>query len=1217
MCANQTGDFVKQTNQRSAISAGSFRSYLGAVITSLIGLAAFTPAAVHAQTVQFESAQLGTIGSGLADPNDVAVDGHGNVYIADTVNSRALKETLSGGVYIQTVVGSGFLDPLGVAVDASGNIYIADSNHGRIVKEAPSGDSYTQTVAVPSVGQDVSPSKVAVDGNGDLYVAGNAPGIYKETLSSNGYIESNIPISARLPTGLAVDSAGNIYAVSSGSAFLVKETPSGGGYTETDVPIGNGSRTYYGIAVDGSGNLYLTDLYHAVVVKETVSGDSYTETTVATGGNPTGIAVDANGNVYVAEPGSNQVVKDATGSINFGPINVCQPGQSAPSPCGNTITLNYNVTASGTLGTPNVLTMGAPNLDFTLASGSTCTGTVTAGSTCTVNVTFTPRVAGVRNGAVQIVDNSGNLLATTYLNGTGNAPQIAYNSASPITLGGGFSSPVGVAVDGNGDVFVADAYNNTVKEMVAVNGSIPADPTITAYGGFIFPTGMAIDGSGNIYVADTENNAIKEIPAGCTSGGCIIWLGGGFNQPFGVAVDGDGNVYVADSGNGAVKEMPPGCTSSSCVTTLGTDFDTPYGLAVDAQGNMYVADTYYNVIKVMPAGCASDSCVYNLALGFDYPYDVKVDGNGNLYVSDTENEAIKEVPVGCTSSSCVITLTGGFHGPQASAVDANGNLYVGDTYNNRVVEIPRAQAPALNFASTPLYSTSSDSPQSLSIQNIGNAPLTLSGLSVANNFAQVTGSGALEDCSATTSLAPAAECNLSISFTPQAVGSISGSVALSDNALNGNPAIQTIALAGMGQQGVQTITFTGLPATATYGAAGPYTLSATASSGLAVSYSVTGPATLSGSVLTITGQGTVVVTASQTGDSNYNAAASASQTITVSQATASVTLGGLSQTFTGSALSATATTTPAGLAVNLTYNGSSTAPTAAGSYAVVATINSPSYQGSTTGTLVIAKATPAIAWTAPSAIVYGTALSKTQLNATSTVQGTFAYSPGSGSVLNAGNQTLSATLTPNDATDYASTTASVTLAVNAASQSITFNSISAQTVGASVSLSATASSGLAVSFASTTPTVCTVSGTTATMLAAGTCSIQATQSGNSNYSAASSVTDSFAVATASGFKLSATPGSETIKRGNLGAFLLEVTSVNGFSGNVKIACSGGPSNSICGNFPQTVKVNANATALALSGVLFPTSTAAGTYTINFTGTSGSLTSSTSATFTVK
>ena len=103
--------------------------------------------------------------------------------------------------------------------------------------------------------------------------------------------------------------------------------------------------------------------------------------------------------------------------------------------------------------------------------------------------------------------------------------------------------------------------------------------------------GVAVDGSGNVYVADYDNSAVKEMPAGCASSSCVTTLGGGFSYPKGVAVDGSGNVYVADNGNSAVKEMPAGCASSSCVTTLGGGFNNPSGVAVDASGNVYVADT--------------------------------------------------------------------------------------------------------------------------------------------------------------------------------------------------------------------------------------------------------------------------------------------------------------------------------------------------------------------------------------------------------------------------------------------------------------------------------------------------------------------------------------------------------------------------------------------------------------------------------------------------
>jgi hypothetical protein len=149
---------------------------------------------------------------------------------------------------------------------------------------------------------------------------------------------------------------------------------------------------------------------------------------------------------------------------------------------------------------------------------------------------------------------------------------------------------------------------------------------------------------------------------------------------------------------------------------------------------------------------------------------------------------------------------------------------------------------------------------------------------------------------------------------------------------------------------------------------------------------------------------------------------------------------------------------------------------------------------------------------APAAITYGTALSSTQLDASSTVAGVFTYSPASGRVLAGGSHTLSVTLTPTDTTDYAPGTDDVPLTVNPAAQSITFATLPALMYGtAPFGVSATASSGLAVSFASTTSTVCAVSGSTVSLVGVGLCTIEATQAGNADYSAAQAVMQSFAV----------------------------------------------------------------------------------------------------------
>ncbi len=250
-------------------------------------------------------------------------------------------------------------------------------------------------------------------------------------------------------------------------------------------------------------------------------------------------------------------------------------------------------------------------------------------------------------------------------------------------------------------------------------------------------------------------------------------------------------------------------------------------------------------------------------------------------------------------------------------------------------------------------------------------------------------------------------------------------------------------------------------------------------------------------------------------DPNYQGTATG--TLTIAKAAATVTLGSLTQTYTGSARAATATTSPANLTVNLTYNGLSAAPTAAGIYTVIGTIGDANYQGSATGTMTINQATSTVTWTTPAAITYGTALTATQLDASSPVAGTFAYSPAAGTILAAGSQLLSVTFTPTDANDYTSATASVSLTVNDAPQSITFGAgtlaYAAGVPFGTAPLTLTANGG-----ASGNPVVftlvsgpATIGGNILTVTGAGMIQLMANQAGNADYTAAAPVSESITV----------------------------------------------------------------------------------------------------------
>ncbi len=500
--------------------------------------------------------------------------------------------------------------------------------------------------------------------------------------------------------------------------------------------------------------------------------------------------------------------------VNFGTANVCPAGQATPAPCSKTLTLEFNVAANTTIGSVRVLTLGAPGLDFQAeasdSSTTLCTAqTYTSATVCTVDVTFAPLYAGARSGAVQILDNTGNLLSTTNIYGKGDAPEIAFTPASQVSLTGGasvaFGLPSAVALDGSSNIFVADYGNDKVYEMLAASGYATVH---TIADGFAFggPAGVALDGSGNVFVADYRKKAVFEILA---AGGYTIvnTLGGGFafDQPTDVAVDAKGNLFVSDIGKLAVYELPASGGYSS-VTQLAKSFTfgQPTGLAVDGSSNVFVSDLGpAGVYEIQAAG--GYATVVRLASSFAFkgPLGVSTDASGNVFVADTNTTNVYEI-LATSAYTDVVPLGGGFGVPESITVDELGNVFVPDggapgAVVPAVQVIARSLASSLSFATTPVGGTSPDSPKSVQFQNIGNEPLTGTGaLSDTTDFTVVAGSGVVPDCNGILSLAPGAECNVSFDFTPQSVGPLSSTLTLSDNALNGNPATHTVGLSGTG-----------------------------------------------------------------------------------------------------------------------------------------------------------------------------------------------------------------------------------------------------------------------------------------------------------------------------------------------------------------------------------------------------------------------------------
>ncbi len=473
---------------------------------------------------------------------------------------------------------------------------------------------------------------------------------------------------------------------------------------------------------------------------------------------------------------------------NLGSANVCPPANAGAAGCSTSLTLTYKFLSSANLGTVQVLTQGAPNLDFSLANSSTCQGAISQGGSCAVSVVFKPAAPGLRVGAVNLLDTSGNLLASTPIYGTGQAPAIAFGPGVQTTVGTGLISPYSVAEDAFGNLYVSTWKDGRVIKIAPNGGGQTA-----LYSGTGILEGVAVDGAGNVYTADQSNNVVVEIPAG---GGAPITLGSGLNRPSGVAVDGLGNIFVADYQNNQVVEIPAGGGQQ---TLVGSGLSIPQGIAVDGLGNVFIADSGHNQIVKVTLDGVQTTLPFT---GLNDPIGVAVDAAGDVFVADYgDGQTYELTPAGVQTSLQAIGLGSPLVGV---GVDAAGNIFIPDITNNQVVELTRSVS-ALNLGVVKSGYQSTPDTQ-LTIQNIGNQTLT-------GSLGAVSGAGIFEDASASTcsafSLVPGATCIESFYAFTQSVGSISASAPVSDNSLNGNPATQTLALSALSTGSTVSISVTG------------------------------------------------------------------------------------------------------------------------------------------------------------------------------------------------------------------------------------------------------------------------------------------------------------------------------------------------------------------------------------------------------------------------
>ena len=510
----------------------------------------------------------------------VAVDGAGNVYIADSGNNRVRKIT-SGGI-ITTVAGDGtagtsgdggpadsaqLVYPSGLAVDSEGDLYIAAGD--RIRKVSPDGNITTTATAAPG-------SAIAVDNLLNLYIAGSG---MVPKVAPSGAITT---VASEDGLAIAVDNASNIYIAQAGRVRKIAadgliSTVAGNG-TCGDPGNGLGESAQLcanGVALDQQGNLYVADavtfLIHEVSaagIISTVAGNG--DCCYSGDGGPArsavlnlapwggGIAVDSQGNLYVADTANQRVRKISPSGI---------------------IT-----TVAGT----------------GISNGYSGDG----GPATSAQLNYPSNVA---------VDSNGNL----YIADGGNA---VIRKISPLGI-------ITTVAQSGGRALAVDKADNLYFEDASGVRTLSASGNITTFTAtqFNLPYGAAVDSAGNLYIAEAgaPSYRVRKItPAGIITtvagDGTAGYSGDGgpaasaqLNVPVAVAADGGGNIYIADSFNARIRMVSP----SGIITTVAGNGGAGYSgdggpailaqigsstcIAIDRAGNLYVADQYYNAIRLL------------------------------------------------------------------------------------------------------------------------------------------------------------------------------------------------------------------------------------------------------------------------------------------------------------------------------------------------------------------------------------------------------------------------------------------------------------------------------------------------------------------------------------------------------------------------------------------------------------------------------------------
>jgi len=747
------------------------------------------------------------ISAGFISPRYVALDSAGNIYVSDGTSSTTSVDNAGNNVreisistgLITTVAGENYCEtppnvyssangcpfgfsgdggpatsallhsPYAIFFDRNDNLYITDDNNARVRVVYRGGTIFG--INNPVVG--------------DIYTYAGGGTVYNTDGTLANQIGFGSATTAATINTAGIDKAGNIYVWDGTEKNLWRfDAVTGVGNLIGGSISSSGSAPAKGAFCSGTSGPVSTDSY----------GDGCPALQAYLNGLGT-LSFDSAGNFYFATAESE--LEKFSFNNNF------------PSTAdGTAVTQPVAVKAftATTLNGQSFALQGGPTTEFSSGTGSTCTLTqsLAAKKICVFYVTFNPAHDGVRPGTMQL-STAGGVALTEFLNGSGIASDIAIDTGTSSTLGTGLS-PDGVGTDLLGNVYVAD--NNSGQVLKGAETGTTLTTLIT---GLNSPSAVAIDNAGDVFVADTGHNRILETTA---AGVTVASLGTGLSGPRGVALDGLGNVIASDTGNNRIVRIAPnGYQLTLPFAGVSPALSSPTAVQVDSAGDIYVLDSgnqrvlEYNAATGVVSQIALDAGVVPIALA--------VDPAGDVYVANQAANDVLVYPVGVTTGNILVT---GLTSPAGVAVDADANLFVADTSRTGALELRRT----LGNIAFPLTNLNTTTYASISISNVGNAPLTfptqplftISGSTANGSNLFSIAPASSNGCAVSTPYASGAGCNFTASFSP--VANINASATATFNTNASNTATAKANLSGQGKLLVATTTAIGISPSSVY-----------------------------------------------------------------------------------------------------------------------------------------------------------------------------------------------------------------------------------------------------------------------------------------------------------------------------------------------------------------------------------------------------------------